>query len=317
MVASPFVFDGSRLLQDAAQWSSLLEKSTSIANVADRAARAHQDLLRGSSLAATMSRITERNADQLAQIARWADQSSVMAGFQRDLDRLTAIALPKNVISESAISSILATIDTSNLFAAEAARRSFSPSVEKMLRDSSKLTTFASEFVARQSTLSASLASAAFRGTTGTEADALGGLWRPVSRHDGVVAALDEVTSAIVGRGAFGVDFGAVGAGAEHLVVELGDLDREDRAEIAAAAEVAGDATHTANPGTRDQLSVIGLDRFAQRHSTDIAVILAFTVGLTYTVLQFGSANGDPGTFFSAAEYGAITFGITKKRLGR
>lgn len=211
----------------------------------------------------------------------------------------------------------MANLNTTSLFAAEAARRSLSPFFEQMLQDSStKWSASASEFVARQPSLSTDFAAVAFRRQTGTEADALGDLWRPVSRHQGVVTPLDAVASAIVRRGPFGVDFDAVSAGAEHLVVEIGDLDRDERAEIAIAAEAAGDATHTADPGTRDQLSVIGLDRFAQRHSTDIAVILAFTVGLTYTVVQFGTANGDPGTFFSAGEYEAVTFGLVKKRLG-
>ncbi|WP_426724923.1 hypothetical protein [Curtobacterium flaccumfaciens] len=317
MAASGIPFDNSRLFRDAAQWSSVLEKSTNFVNIADRVTRAQRDLLDSSSLAATAARISERNADQLARMTRWVDEGDFLGGYKRDVDRMADFALQQPLISEAKINSLLASLNKSNLFAAEAAKRSLTPSIEKMLRDSSQLTSFAREFAARQPDLSATFAAAAFRRQTGTEADALGGLWRPVSRHEGVAAALDEVASAIVGRGPFGVDFDAVGAGAEHLAVEIGDLDRDEHAEIAAAAEVAGDATHTANPGTYDQLSVIGLDRFAQRHSTDIAVILAFTVGLTYTVLQFGSANGDPGTFFSAAEYGAITFGIVKERLER
>jgi hypothetical protein len=299
-------FEDSRLLRDAAQWSSFVDASTSFANIADRMTRAQRDLLDSSSLAATVARISERNADQLARVARSVDEGGFLAGYKRDMDRLANFALQQPLIAE-----------TINLFALEAAKRSLTPSIEKMLRDSSQLSAFARQFAARQPDLSATFAAAAFRRETGTEADTLGDLWQPVSRHEGVAAALDEVTSAIVGRGPFGVDFDAVGAGAEHLVVEIGDLDREDRSEIAAAAEAAGDATHTSDPGTRDQLSVIGLDRFAQRHSTDIAVILAFTVGLTYTMLQLGSATGDPGTFFSAAEYGAITYGVVKKRLNR
>ncbi|MEN0101386.1 MAG: hypothetical protein AAGC90_00560 [Curtobacterium sp.] len=129
--------------------------------------------------------------------------------------------------------------------------------------------------------------------------------------------SLDEVTSAIIGRDPFGVDFDAVGAGTEHLIVEIGDLDREDQSEIVAATEVAAAATQTANPGTLDHVSVIRLDRFTQRYSTDIAVVLAFTVGLTYTVLQFGSASGSPGTFFEAAGFGAATYRVVRKRLAR
>ncbi|MCM3505852.1 hypothetical protein M3666_12080 [Curtobacterium sp. ODYSSEY 48 V2] len=309
-------FDDS-VFQDDTRWSSFLDASTSVASIADRMTRAQQDLLNSSSITETVARINERNADQFARLARSVEESELLAGYKRDMDRLADFALQRPLISETKINALLANLDKTNLFAVEAAKRSLTPSIEKMLGDSSQLSAFAREFAARQPDLSATFAAAAFRRQTGTEADALGDLWQPVSRHDGVVSALDEVTSAIVGRGPFGVNFDAVGAGAEHLVVEISDLDREERAEIAAAAEVAGDATHTANPGTRDQLSVIGLDRFAQRYSTDVAIILAFTVGLTYSVLQFGSGNGDPGTFFSAAEYGAVTYGVVKKRLGR
>ena len=194
MAAFGTPFDDRRLFGDAAQWSSFMDASTSFANIADRMTRAHRDLLNSSSLAATAARISERNADQLARMTRWVDEGDLLAGDKRDMGRLANFALQQPLVAEAKINSLLASLDKTNLFAVEAAKRSLPPSIEKMLRDSSQLSSFAREFAARQPDLSATFAAAAFRRQTGTEADALGDLWRPVSRHEVVVAALDDVT---------------------------------------------------------------------------------------------------------------------------
>lgn len=101
MAASPLVFDGSQLLRDTDQWSSMMGKSTSIA---DRVTRAQRDLLDSPALAVMAVRITERDADHLAQISRLADQSTFPTAYQRDLNKLASISLPKPVIPEAAVS---------------------------------------------------------------------------------------------------------------------------------------------------------------------------------------------------------------------
>lgn len=217
------------------------------------------------------------------------------------------------VVDTAKFASIAGAMQT-NFFANEASRSSVLRMTEQ-LHQSVGTQSFASELLSQQWARPAALVTPALLGKSGTMADGLASLWNPIVRQPKVLDALSDLAGSIRTPGPLGPDYAAISRSADGLSVELGDLPREDRDEIELAVDAAAEATTTSAPGVHDQVAVLGLEGFARRHNVDIAIILAFTVGLSYVVLQAGAGVLEPGTFYEAATYGAGTFEYIRRKL--
>ncbi len=264
-------------------------------------AEMHRDILRNSGIGATIKQLTEPSTRASSVFTNLADSNRLYEPYRQGL------------VDTARFASIAGVMQT-NFFANEVMRSSVLRMTEH-LHQNIGVQSFASELIAQQWARSAALVTPALLGQSGTTADGLAALWTPIVRQPKVLDALSDLAISIRTPGPLGPDYGSISRSADRLSVELDELPREDREEIERAVDAAAEATTTAAPGVHDQVAVLGLEGFARRHHIDIAVILAFTVGLTYVVFQAGAGVLEPGTFYEAATYGAGTFEYVRRKL--
>lgn len=260
-----------------------------------------REMIRSSGIGATIKQLTEPAVRASSVFTDLTASSRVFEPYRREL------------VDTAKVASIAGAMQT-NFFANEVLRSSVLQMTET-LRLNVATQSFASELLAQQWARPAALFTPALLGQSGTMADGLASLWTPIVRQLKVLDALSDLASSIRTPGPLGPDYAAISRRAHRLSAALDDLPREDRDEIDRAVDAAAEATTTSAPGVHDQVAVLGLEDFARRHNVDIAIILAFTVGLSYVVLQAGAGFLEPGTFYEAATYGAGTFEYVRRKL--
>lgn len=252
------------------------------------------------------SRLFDSHASQIASMVN-------LTSLWKDSARFAALtpAWTTSLFDTAASASAKA---SSNLFGSGLFDAASDPIWKQMLGESTRLQGFAA---ANHWRPPETFAAATLLGETGTELDALGGLWTRLSREDRVLDALDDVVGAVASRGALGIDYEAVNAGAERLAFEISELDDDEIHAIEEATEEAADATHTAAPAIRDHAGILGLARFGRAHRNEISIISGFTVGLTYAVMQLGAGVTEPATYWDAAKWGSGAYIFVRTTLTR